>query len=111
MIEMHASPSTLQSMIMTCAKSASGGIQDMRTVASAVFSVRGPDGAATTTYSATISAQTSAGLTLTHVFTSGELAAPGVYNVWPIFTLSGGATIQGEPQNFRVKERWERLNN
>jgi hypothetical protein len=109
MKEMHVNPSTDQALVMTYAKSASGGIQDMRTIASAAIVVRGPNGSTETTYPAVISSQTAAGLVLTHTFVAGEFAATGVYTAWGLFTPNTGTPIQGEPQDFRVKERWERL--
>lgn len=110
MKEIHVRPSTLQAIVLPYTRSASGGLQDLRSVQSAVIALRGPNGVAETTVSAVLSEQTETSLILTHQCVDGELTRAGVYTAWGVFTGDHGTPIQGDPQDFRVRERWERIN-
>jgi hypothetical protein len=73
---------------------------NLSTVTSAVLNVRRGDGTITT-WTATLSNQTSTTLTLTHLLGVGDVTTAGVYVIRATLTLTAG-TVRSEPQRLRV---------
>lgn len=97
-------------MVLPYTRATCGGLQDLRSAQSAVVALRGPNGVAETTVSGVITEQTEDSLLLTHQFEDGEIVRAGVYTAWGLFNTNEGTPIQGDPQDFRARERWERIN-
>lgn len=80
---------------------------DLSTVSAAtIYMCAQPDASTTvTTLSATISAQTSTSLTLTHQWQAGETATTGTFYVYASLTLTGG-TITTPRDTLYVRQRF-----
>lgn len=110
-------PHSLQTAAITY--TSSDALPDMRTVTSATFRLRNPDGnfasnedGTTRALAATISSQTQESLVLTHDWDPdlGEAQTAGVHTLIANFVTNDG-DIDGNPVTFRIKEDWETLNN
>lgn len=82
----------------------SSGI-DLTTVSAATLQVRMPDGTSTT-WTATISSQTTPSLVLTHNYVANDLAQAGDYSVYATMTVPAG-TIESHPEVLRVRPKFD----
>jgi len=96
-------PTAPQKLTMVCR---SGSVDaNMALVTSSVLRVKKPDGA-TATWATTISGQSPAELTLSHVFTEGDVDVLGNWRIYPVHTSPSG-TSRGDVQQFMVVDEFE----
>jgi len=96
MPQIHVNPVAPQMLTMACA--AGGACPDMTAVLSSVLMLQKPSGKVAT-LAASISQQTSASLTLSHIFAPGEVDKVGTYRIYAIHTLAVG-TVRSDVQQF-----------
>lgn len=107
MLEIHQSPSAALAMRMPCAKSSA--VPNMLLVSASVFCIRRDQTGEVVRRPAVISEQTEDGLTLTYQFVDGaDFTEVGLYSVWPVH-LVNDEEVQGQPQQVRVRFKWEKI--
>ena len=103
MVSIHVNPLSPQKLVVTCTPSAS--CPDMGAVRSTVLRLKKPGGVIVD-LSTTVSSQTSASLTIAHMFSQGDVDKVGIYKVYPVHSLDVGV-VRGDVQQFQALDPFD----
>ena len=104
MTTIHVNPVSPQKLVMTCTPSAA--CPDMSVVRSTVLKLKKPTGGVVMDLATTVVSQSSASLTVAHLFAAGDVDKAGLYKVYPLHTLDIGS-VRGDVQQFQALDPFD----